>query len=377
MGDRKAVGVLTHRVTEMAQSAICMAVACVAESTGIFTILAKNTTPGTPSTYLTVNNIAEKGRLQPRYVLEICASLTFSGLISYDMETDKFYLDQAQRTVLNDPSFPLFQGGWFDILPALYQTTPILASATKDLTKLTGVPYEVQSKLGFSTGMDRMNAPGIKRSLVKKWLPQSAPHLVQRMKKGAKVADLGCGQGALALTLAKAFPTTTVDGIDIDKTSIAAANKQKAQQNLNNVTFKCVNMGAIPSHTYDIVFNHDCIHDLADPEGALRAICKSLKKDGTFFSMEPKTTGETLQECYKNTMGSDAAKKNLAFMYGMSTLHCTTVSCAQGGPGLGCATFGPKKYETLATRAGFTNFTLVGSNMLNNFYTMAPKHSSL
>ena len=56
--------------------------------------------------------------------------------------------------------------------------------------------------------------------------------------------------------------------------------------------------------------------------------------------------------------------------YGISTMHCMTVSLAQGGLGLGFA-FGPNKYASLAKEAGFDGFELVGDNGLNNFYQLS------
>ena len=75
-----------------------------------------------------------------------------------------------------------------------------------------------------------------------------------------------------------------------------------------------------------------------------------------FFSGEPKS-GENLGENLGSAMASG---------YGISTLHCTTVSLAHGGMGLGSA-FGPKKYEGLVKEAGFLSFDTVGSNPMNNF----------
>ena len=77
---------------------------------------------------------------------------------------------------------------------------------------------------------------------------------------------------------------------------------------------------------------------------------------GVFFSGEPKS-GENLGENLGSAMASG---------YGISTLHCTTVSLAHGGMGLGSA-FGPKKYEGLVKEAGFLSFDTVGSNPMNNF----------
>eukprot|EP01050_Picozoa_sp_SAG11_P020755 SAG11_NODE_3558_length_2374_cov_2.450549_2_plen_67_part_00 len=59
----------------------------------------------------------------------------------------------------------------------------------------------------------------------------------------------------------------------------------------------------------------------------------------------------------------------MALGYGISTLHCMTVSLAQGGLGIGIA-LGPGRYEELATAAGFECFALLGDNGLNNFYQL-------
>ena len=138
-------------------------------------------------------------------------------------------------------------------------------------------------------------------------------------------------------------------------------------------------MGEIETDSFDVITNHDCIHDLVDPVGVLRTVRRALKRDGArpniprpqsvsifldsvrvragvFFSGEPKS-GENLGENLGSAMASG---------YGISTLHCTTVSLAHGGMGLGSA-FGPKKYEGLVKEAGFLSFDTVGSNPMNNF----------
>lgn len=76
--------------------------------------------------------------------------------------------------------------------------------------------------------------------------------------------------------------------------------------------------------------------------------------------MEPRVK-DSLAE---NISGSMMA----AQQYGISAMHCMTVSLASGGEGLGSGTFGPNTYKKLAMEAGFTEFAIVGKNLINNFY---------
>ena len=39
-------------------------------------------------------------------------------------------------------------------------------------------------------------------------------------------------------------------------------------------------MGEIEPDSFDVITNHDCIHDLVDPVGVLRTVRRALKRDG-------------------------------------------------------------------------------------------------
>jgi len=207
--------------------------------------------------------------------------------------------------------------------------------------------------------MDRLNGPGIASAYVKKWLP-ALPGGVEELQSGITVADLGCGQGRLALTLAQAFPKSKFVGIDVDSFSIARAKEHLSATNLSNVSFVCCDMAELDAGTFDLCVNHDCIHDLVNPVGVLETVRKALKPNGRFFSMEPKVK-DTLAENINPFM---------AQQYAISALHCMTVSLAHGGVGLGSGTFGPGNYERIAHLAGFTKFSVIGSNAVNNFYEL-------
>jgi len=366
--DASAVAAFKRKLDHMVQDSITVAIAAVADRIGLFELLARHTNVANDA-YLTVERICELGQLQARYVKEICGCLACAGFLAYSPEVDGFALEPAQSEVLANEDFERFGAGWFDEVPCLYRAIPGVVKATKEPDKLIGVPFCQQSEWGFSRGMERNNGPGIKSSLARSWLPKSLPEMVDRLKSGIKVADLGTGAGAVAFALANAFPASSVLGIDLDQRSIDRANANNP--GLTNLTFRCADMADIEPATFDLIVNHDCIHDLGDPVTVLRAVRRALKPEGVFFSMEPRTLGETLRENFTAANKYEHVRGAISAAYGISTLHCLTVSCAHGGCGLGCATFGRRTYERLARRAGFTEFKVTGGNTSDTFYAIS------
>lgn len=367
--DRKAVSALTGELNDAMQSGIILALGAVADRAGIFKLLAESS-DAEGGVFLTEAAISTMGKLHPRYVREICGGLAAAGYLVYDAGADGYAMNATQAKVLADPNFALTFTGNFDILPAIYRAVEGVTQATMTPEKMTGVPFSEQAAWGFTRGMERMS-PGVKSAYARKWLPEAMPEMVEKLKAGnMKVADLGCGAGVVATTLAETFPNADITGIDLNPLQIERANAR--HPGVKNLRFENRDLATVAPGTYDLIVNHDCIHDLVDPVGALKSVCQALKPNGIFFSMEPKITGESAKENYENAQKNNGRnKKIIAMGYGMSCLHCMTVSCAHGGIGLGSATFGPNTYEKLARDAGFTNFKIVGSNAVNNFYALS------
>lgn len=67
------------------------------------------------------------------------------------------------------------------------------------------------------------------------WLP-ALDGVVQKLEKGAKVADVGCGHGASTMIMAEAFPNSEFIGIDFHHASIAHAKEHGKRS--KNVRFE-------------------------------------------------------------------------------------------------------------------------------------------
>jgi ubiquinone/menaquinone biosynthesis C-methylase UbiE len=128
------------------------------------------------------------------------------------------------------------------------------------------------------------NRPWLVASLGTEYLP-SIPDLHGRLSNpaGARVADVACGVGWAAISLARAYPNITVDGFDLDEESIGMAVQNTKDAGLEDrVRFEARD-AADPAleGQYDMAIVVEAIHDLSQPVAVLSAIRTMLKPGGT------------------------------------------------------------------------------------------------
>ena len=93
-----------------------------------------------------------------------------------------------------------------------------------------------------------------------------------KLERGAKVADVGCGLGASTILMAKAFPKSTFYGFDYHAASIDAARTARAGRRASQIacSFEVAESTDFPGSGYDLIAHFDCLHDMEDPTGAAR-----------------------------------------------------------------------------------------------------------
>jgi SAM-dependent methyltransferase len=290
---------------------------------------------------ITSTTLAQRTGTTERYVREWLGNQTAGGYVVYDPADGTYELPAEQAMVVANEDSPVFLGGAFETIASCYTDHEVFVDAFRTGA---GVGWHEHDHRLFS-GVVRLFKPGYAAHLVDEWLP-ALDGVVEKLRSGASVADVGCGLGASTIIMAEAFPRSTFVGFDIHDVSIEAARKAAAEAGVSQrAKFEVASAKDFPGAGYDLVCVFDALHDMGDPVGAARRIRKSLAPDGTLLLVEP-AAGDALEQNL-NPVGR-------AF-YGLSTVICTPGSLAQEvGLGLG-AQAGERQLALVLREAGFTH----------------------
>lgn len=307
------------------------ALVVVGDRLGLYRALA-----GSPAT---AADLAARTGTTERNVREWLSAQAASGYVTYDGD-GVWSLSPEQEEAFTNEGSPAFLCGGFQVVTA----------AAKADEKITDA-FRTGAGLGWHEhhhdlfhGTERFFRPGYAASLVTAWLP-ALDGVVDKLRAGGHVADVGCGHGASTVLMAQAFPASTFTGFDYHAPSIAAARAAAAAAGVEDrVTFEVAPAATFPGAGYDLVCFFDCLHDMGDPVGALEHTLRSLSPDGTVMLVEP-MAGDTVEENL-NPVGR--------VFYGASTLICTPASQSQEvGLALG-AQAGAARLTSVAETAGFS-----------------------
>ena len=119
---------------------------------------------------------------------------------------------------------------------------------------------------------------------------------------------------------------------------------------LANARFEALDITQLPAEpNFDLITSFDAIHDQRDPAAVLRRIVGALAPDGVYLMIEPKASSNL-----EDNIGNPFAP----YMYGISVLHCLTVSLAEGGTGLGTC-WGEQVARRMLAEAGLGRVEVV------------------
>ncbi len=307
---------------------------------------------------LTPEELAGKTGTTERYVREWLSCQAAGGYVTYDPETKKFHLSEEQVLMLADETSPAFLPGAFQVAVSAIMSLPEIE---KRFSTGEGFGWH-EHRHGVFEGTERFFRPGYAANLVSSWIP-ALDGVEEKLRKGALVADVGCGHGASTILMAKTYPKSTFIGYDYHKPSIEWARKAAAGAGASgNTSFETAASKDYPGTDFDLVTFFDCLHDMGDPVGASAHVLKSLAKDGTWMIVEP----------FANDNLEDNLNPVGRAYYGASTLICTPASLSQEvGAALG-AQAGEARLREVVTKGGFTRFRRATETPFNLIFEARP-----
>ncbi|MCC5810785.1 MAG: methyltransferase domain-containing protein [Ectothiorhodospiraceae bacterium] len=291
---------------------------------------------------LTPVELAARSDCAERYVREWLNSQAAANYVDYHAESGRYELAAEQAMVLANPESPVFMPPAWEVAATMWLDEDMAMEAFRTGK---GVPWGAHSQRLFC-GTAAFFRNGYRENLVPNWLP-ALEGVVEKLKRGARVADVGCGFGHSATIIAEAFPDAEVHGFDNHPPSIDAARRNAAQAGLaDRVQFDVATAKDYPGAPFDLICFFDCLHDMGDPVGAARHARKSLAEGGTVLLVEP----------YAGNRVEDNLNPVGRMFYAASTTLCCAHSLSEDvGLALG-AQAGEERLAQVFREAGFPSF---------------------
>lgn len=288
---------------------------------------------------LTAGELAAKAGAHERYVREWLSNQAAGGYVEYDAANETFFLSPEQALCLADPNGPADIPGAYSIVRDLFH---VRDRAVENFRTGRGMEWGEHHACLFH-GTERFFRASYNAHLLSSWLP-ALDGALDKLKAGARVADIGCGHGASTVLMAQAFPKSTFVGVDYHAASIDTAQQRAAAAGVSNARFEVADATSYHGGPYDLIAFFDCLHDMADPAGVARHARAMLKPDGHAMVVEP-FAGDRLEDNL-NPVGR--------VYYGASALICVPVSLAKKGPALGAQAGEQRLRDILVKEGGFS-----------------------
>jgi 2-polyprenyl-3-methyl-5-hydroxy-6-metoxy-1,4-benzoquinol methylase len=329
--DQAKTEAFAERMLGVLNDAAIALMTSIGHRTGLFDAMA-----GLPPS--TSHQIASASGLNERYVREWLAAMVVGKIVEHDPEKETYRLPPEHAAFLTRAATP-------DNIAVAAQFVPVLASVEDRIVgcfeKGGGVPYSHFER--FHEVMAEDSGQTVVSALTEHILPL-VPGLTERLENGIDVMDVGCGSGRALNLMAREFPDSRFVGYDLSEEAVSRAQAEAAEHGTTNVRFEVRDAAALEEkERYGLVTTFDAIHDQAKPAAVLGGIAGVLRADGVYLMQD--------------IAGSSHVHKNMdrplgPFLYAVSTMHCMTVSLAQGGEGLGTM-WGEEKAREMLREAGF------------------------
>jgi SAM-dependent methyltransferase len=309
---RRTLGGMTNAIDALSErifgALIGAAELCTVElgrELGLYTALRDG--PQTPG------GLAKAAGIDERYAREWLEQQAAAGFLVVD--DGSFGLADGVAEVLLDEDGPAYAGaaGAFALGVALLTPRVVEAFRTG-----AGVPYSDYRHVRH--GIAGFNRPMFTHLLTGEWLP-AVPAIDERLRAqpGAKVLDLGCGVGHSSVAMARAYPSITVRGVDLDEHSIGEARRIAAEAGVADRVGFTTGDAVEAGGSYDLITVFEALHDMGDPVGVLRNARGLLAPGGSVLIADERVSDEFVAP----------AGEVERLQYAFSVLHCLPATRAE------------------------------------------------
>ena len=295
--------------------------------------------------------VAQRSGCAERYVREWLNSQAAAGYVVYHPTSATYELTPEHALVLANEDSPVFMPSAWEVPASMFLDEEKTINAFRTGQ---GVGWDEHNERLFC-GVAAFYRNGYRNSLVREWLP-SLNGVEEKLRAGAKVADVGCGHGHSTMLMAEAFPRSRFWGFDYHAKSIETARRNARSAGIEDrLSFEVADAANYPAEGFDLICFFDCLHDMGDPVGGARHAKKALGDDGTVMLVEP--------------FANDRVEENLNVVGRLYYSASTTICCAHslsenGGAALG-AQAGEARLASLFKKAGFGNFRRAKATAFN------------
>ena len=323
----------------------------IGHRTGLFDAMS-----GLPSS--TSEQIASAANLNERYVREWLGAMVVGGIVEL-RPGSRVRTTFHRSTPSSSPARPLPRTS-----PSPPSSSRLMGAVEDRIVEVFrhggGVPYSAYPR--FHEVMAEDSGQSVVAALFDHILPL-VPGLTERLEAGIEVLDVGSGSGRALNLMARAFPNSHFTGYDISEEGVLRAITEAKEHGTTNVRFEVKDASTLDeTGRYDLITTFDAVHDQAHPAAVLRGIARALKDDGVYL-MQDIAGSSHVHNNMEHPLGP--------FLYTVSTMHCTTVSLAQGGEGLGTM-WGEEKATEMLAEAGFGSVEVkrLPHDIANSYYVV-------
>ena len=300
---------------------------------------------------LTSREVAARAKCSERYVREWLDSQVAGGYVVCHARSGTYELTPEQAMVLADEDSPVYIPNAWNVPASMWADE---AKAVEAFRTGKGIPWSAHDGRLFC-GVAAFYKNGYKASLVQEWLP-ALEGVVDQLKAGIAVADVGCGYGHSSVLIAQAFPKSRVVGFDGHQPSLDAAKENAAKAGVGKrTTFEYASATNYPRRNYGLICFFDALHDMGDPVGVAEHAYEALAPGGTVMLVEP--------------FAHDHVGENIGpvarLYYSASTMICCAHAISEGGHMVLGAQAGEARLAEVFRKAGFTHFRRAAATPFN------------